>query len=70
MWNGYKIAIKGKRSRSFLTGIETYITKFCDEIAVFDHGRVVQQGSHEAFLVDTEGKYHALWNAQAQYYNE
>lgn len=44
--------------------------KFCDEIAVFDHGRVVQQGSHEALLSDTEGKYHALWNAQAQYYNQ
>ncbi|MBR6556253.1 MAG: ABC transporter ATP-binding protein [Clostridia bacterium] len=44
--------------------------KFCDEIAVFDRGRVVQQGSHEALLADTEGKYHALWNAQAQYYNQ
>ncbi len=41
--------------------------RFCDEIAVFDHGRVVQQGSHDA-LVCAEGKYRSLWEAQAQYY--
>lgn len=44
--------------------------KFCDEIAVFDKGQVVQKGSHEELLKDEEGKYHALWNAQAQYYVE
>lgn len=43
--------------------------RFCDEIAVFDHGQVVQQGTHDA-LVETEGKYKALWEAQAQYYQE
>lgn len=42
--------------------------RFCDQIAVFDGGRVVQVGSHEALLADEAGKYHALWTAQAQYY--
>ncbi|MBQ7360050.1 MAG: ABC transporter ATP-binding protein [Lachnospiraceae bacterium] len=42
--------------------------KFCDEIAVFHEGQVVQQGSHEDLVVNAEGKYHELWNAQAQYY--
>lgn len=42
--------------------------KFCDEIAVFHEGQVVQQGSHEDLVANTEGKYHELWNAQAQYY--
>ncbi len=42
--------------------------KFCDEIAVFDHGSVVQMGAHEDLVADTEGKYFELWNAQAQYY--
>ena len=42
--------------------------KFCDEIAVFHEGGVIQQGSHDALLADTGGKYHELWHAQAQYY--
>jgi len=41
--------------------------KFCDEILVFDHGQIVQQGSHET-LVATDGKYESLWNAQARWY--
>ena len=42
--------------------------QFCDEIAVFCDGSVIQQGTHAGLLAQTEGKYHALWNAQAQYY--
>lgn len=42
--------------------------KFCDEIAVFEEGTVVQRGSHEELLKETDGLYHALWTAQAQYY--
>lgn len=41
--------------------------RFCDDIAVFDHGHIVQQGSHDA-LVEAPGKYQELWHAQAQYY--
>lgn len=41
--------------------------RFCDDIAVFDHGHIVQQGSHDA-LVEAPGKYQKLWHAQAQYY--
>ena len=44
--------------------------KFCDEIAVFHEGGVIQQGTHDDLLADTTGKYHELWNAQAQYYTE
>lgn len=42
--------------------------RFCDKIAVFDEGRIVQLGSHEQLLADKQGKYYELWNAQAQYY--
>lgn len=41
---------------------------FCDEIAVFHNGAVIQQGTHEQLLRDRQGKYFELWNAQAQYY--
>ena len=43
--------------------------RFCDEIAVFDGGRVVQQGTHDG-LVEAPGKYQDLWEAQAQYYQK
>lgn len=45
-------------------------TRFCDEIAVFDHGQLVQLGSHDTLVEDADGKYSQLWYAQAQYYEE
>lgn len=42
--------------------------RFCDKIAVFHEGRIVQTGRHEELLADETGKYHELWTAQAQYY--
>lgn len=42
--------------------------RFCDRIAVFREGELVQIGSHEALLLETEGVYRELWDAQAQYY--
>ena len=42
--------------------------KFCDEITVFDAGRIVQRGTHEELVTQKEGKYFELWNAQAKYY--
>lgn len=44
--------------------------RFCDNILVFDHGSVVQQGNHDSLLAEEDGKYHELWHAQAQYYEE
>jgi ATP-binding cassette subfamily B protein len=43
---------------------------FCDRIAVFDNGRIVQQGLHKELLTDIDGEYRKLWNAQARYYKE
>ena len=42
--------------------------RFCDVIAVFDDGQIVQRGTHNKLLQDTHGKYYELWKAQAQYY--
>ncbi|MGM9634518.1 MAG: ABC transporter ATP-binding protein [Candidatus Avispirillum sp.] len=42
--------------------------RFCDNIAVFDNGSVIQFGTHDSLLADESGKYYELWHAQAQYY--
>lgn len=41
--------------------------KFCEDILVFDNGKVVQHGNHNE-LEKEEGMYKELWNAQARYY--
>lgn len=42
--------------------------KFCDKIAVFKDGSLVQYGSHASLLEDTDGEYAVMWNKQAKYY--
>lgn len=42
--------------------------RFCDKIAVFDGGEIVQVGTHGELLGDENGEYYKLWEAQAQYY--
>ena len=42
--------------------------RFCDDIVVFNEGNIIQHGGHEKLILDKEGKYFQLWNAQAQYY--
>ncbi|MFR1518475.1 MAG: ABC transporter ATP-binding protein [Clostridia bacterium] len=41
---------------------------FCERIIVFHEGEIVQNGTHTELLGDKDGKYFALWNAQAQHY--
>lgn len=42
--------------------------RFCDKIAVFHEGELIQYDNHDSLLLNKNGKYHELWNAQAQYY--
>lgn len=42
--------------------------RFCQQILVFDQGRIVQQGSHEELVQQTDGLYYEMWSAQAKYY--
>ena len=44
--------------------------RFCDEITVFDRGRIVQQGTHDELMRDPDGRYSELWTAQAKYYQK
>jgi ATP-binding cassette subfamily B protein len=43
-------------------------TKFCDDIAVVDKGKIVEYGDHKTLLAIPNGLYKAMWDAQAQYY--
>ncbi len=42
--------------------------RFCDQIYVFDNGRIVEQGSHDELMNNLDGLYCKLWESQAQYY--
>ena len=37
-------------------------------LPVFHEGGLVQRGSHEELMEQTEGMYYKLWSSQAQYY--
>jgi len=43
--------------------------RFCNEILVFDQGQIVEKGSHNELVKDTDGLYYQMWSAQAKYYN-
>ena len=58
----------GKRRRLYISH-RLASCRFCEDILVFDKGRVVQRGSHEE-LAAQQGLYRRLWNAQAQYYQQ
>ena len=42
--------------------------RFCDEIVVFDEGKIVEHGTHDELVADDKGVYHRMWEAQSQYY--
>ena len=44
-------------------------TRFCDSIAMFSEGSMVEHGSHDE-LMAKNGKYAEMFNVQAQYYRE
>ncbi len=41
--------------------------RFCDDIVVFEDGRIVERGNHEE-LLERQGQYAEMWHAQAKYY--
>ena len=43
--------------------------RLCDEIIVFDNGRIIEQGSHEE-LITANGYYKELFYSQSKYYQE
>ncbi|MGB8453200.1 MAG: ABC transporter ATP-binding protein [Anaerocolumna sp.] len=43
-------------------------TKLCDKIYVFDHGSIIENGSHSELMV-LKGKYYEMYSAQSSLYN-
>jgi len=44
--------------------------RFCQTVAVFDKGELVQRGAHDDLVNDVNGMYYKLWNVQAQHYRD
>ena len=44
-------------------------TRFCDRIALLSHGRITEQGTHEA-LLRQNGEYARMFEIQSHYYRE
>lgn len=44
-------------------------TRFCDSIAMFDEGKIIEYGTHDE-LMNANGKYANMYNVQAQYYRK
>ena len=58
----------GKRSAVYISH-RLASTRFCDSIAMFEEGELIEYGSHEE-LMAKNGKYAEMFNVQAQYYRE
>ncbi|MBR6325459.1 MAG: ABC transporter ATP-binding protein, partial [Lachnospiraceae bacterium] len=58
----------GRRSAVYISH-RLSSTRFCDRIAMFADGRLVEYGTHEE-LMAMGGAYADLFNTQAQYYRE
>ena len=57
----------GERSAVFISH-RLSSCRFCNDIAVFREGELIQRGSHDTLVGDKSGMYNKMWNAQAQYY--
>lgn len=54
-----KIAIAGDKTAVYVSH-RLSSCKFCDDIAVSDHGAIVQYGTHDQLVADENGKYYEL----------
>ncbi len=45
-------------------------TRHADRIYMFESGKIIESGTHDELVANTNGKYYEIWHAQAQYYTE
>lgn len=65
VYAGFDAMVEGKTSVYISHRMSS--CRFCDDIIVFDEGKIVERGSHEK-LLEAGGQYAKMWNAQAKYY--
>ena len=58
----------GKKSAVYISH-RLASTRFCDKVAMFKDGQMIEYGSHEE-LMEKDGEYAHMFEVQAQYYQE
>ena len=67
MYQEFNEMVEGKTSIFISHRLSS--TRFCDQIAMFENGQVVELGTHDE-LMEKNGKYAYMYKVQAQYYKE
>ena len=44
--------------------------RFCNEIIVFEKGKIIEKGHHDVLISNVDGKYYSMFKAQAKYYQD
>lgn len=57
----------GANQTSIIVTHRLYMSKFVDKIFLFEHGEIVESGTHEE-LMSLEGKYRSMFNLQSSLY--
>ncbi len=67
MYLKYKKLVKN--STSIFISHRLSSTKFCDRILLLEHGKIIEEGTHEE-LINLGGEYQSIFEVQAQYYKD
>lgn len=67
MYQEYERVTKGKSALFISHRLAS--TKFCDRILYMEHGKVIEEGTHEELLA-RNGKYAEVFEVQSKYYKE
>ena len=67
MYQEFNEMVEGKTSIFISHRLSS--TRFCDRIALFEDGQVIEEGTHEQLILKA-GKYARMYQVQAQYYRK
>lgn len=67
LYQSFDKIIKGKSAVYISHRLSS--TRFCDNIAMFENGQLIEYGTHDS-LLNSKGAYAHLFDVQAQYYKE